>query len=33
LKSLEDEDAKLKRLLAEAILDNVTLKDIATKKW
>ena len=33
LKSLEDENAKLKRLLAEAILDNAMLKDIATKKW
>jgi putative transposase len=33
LKSLEDENAKLKRLLAEAMLDNVMLKDIATKKW
>jgi len=33
LKSLEDENAKLKRLLAEAMLDNAMLKDIATKKW
>jgi putative transposase len=33
LKSLEDENAKLKRLLAEAVLDNAMLKDIATKKW
>jgi len=33
LKALEDENAKLKRLLAEAMLDNVMLKDIATKKW
>jgi putative transposase len=33
LKSLEDENAKLKRLLAEAALDNAMLKDIATKKW
>jgi len=31
LKSLEDENAKLKRLLAEAALDNAMLKDIATK--
>jgi putative transposase len=31
LKSLEDENAKLKRLLAEAVLDNAMLKDIATK--
>ena len=33
LKSLADENAKLKRLLAEAVLDNAMLKDIATKKW
>jgi putative transposase len=33
LKSLEDENAKLKRLLAEAMLDNTALKDLLTKKW
>ena len=33
LKSLEDENSKLKKLLAEAMLDNVMLKDIASKKW
>ena len=33
LKALQDENAKLKRLLAEAMLDNVMLKDIAAKKW
>ena len=33
LKALEDENAKLKRLLADAMLDNVMLKDIAAKKW
>jgi putative transposase len=33
LKALEDENAKLKKLLAEAMLDNVMLKDIAAKKW
>jgi putative transposase len=33
LKALEDENAKLKRLLAEAMLDNAVLKDIAAKKW
>jgi putative transposase len=33
LKTLEDENAKLKRLLAEAMLDNAILKDIAAKKW
>lgn len=33
LKSLEAENAKLKKLLAEAMLDNAMLKDIASKKW
>jgi len=33
LKQLEDENAKLKKLLAEAMLDNAMLKDIASKKW
>jgi putative transposase len=33
LKALEDENAKLKKLLAEAMLDNSMLKDIASKKW
>jgi putative transposase len=33
LKALEDENAKLKRLLAETMLDNAMLKDIAAKKW
>lgn len=33
LKALEDENAKLKKLLAEAMLDNAVLKDIAGKKW
>jgi uncharacterized protein len=33
LKALEDENAKLKKLLAEAMLDNATLKDVAAKKW
>ena len=32
-KALEDEKAKLKRLLAAAMLDNAMLKDIATKKF
>jgi putative transposase len=32
LKVLEDENAKLKRLLAEAMLDNAMLKDLTTKK-
>jgi putative transposase len=33
LRALEDESAKLKKLLAEAMLDNAMLKDIAAKKW
>lgn len=31
LKALEDENAKLKKLLAEAMLDNAMLKDVASK--
>jgi len=33
LKALEDENAKLKKLLAEAMLDNAIPKDVAAKKW
>ncbi|WP_417583072.1 transposase [Pelagibacterium sp.] len=33
LKALEDENAKLKKLLAEQMLDNAILKDVAAKKW
>jgi putative transposase len=33
LKALEDENTKLKKLLAEATLDNAMLKDVAAKKW
>ena len=33
LKALEDEYAKLKKLLAEAMLDNRALKDLLSKKW
>ncbi len=33
LKALEDENGKLKKLLAEAMLDNAMLKDVASKKW
>ena len=33
LRTLEDENAKLKKLLAEAMLDNAVLKDVAAKKW
>lgn len=33
LKGLESENAKLKRLLADAMLDNTALKDLLSKKW
>jgi putative transposase len=33
LKALEEENSKLKRLLADAILDNTALKDLLGKKW
>ncbi len=33
LRTLEDENAKLKKLLAEAMLDIAILKDISSKKW
>lgn len=33
LRSLEEENAKLKRLLADTMLDNAALKDLLTKKW
>ena len=33
LKALEDENAKLKKLFADAMLDNVALKDLLAKKW
>jgi len=33
LKALEDENARLKKLVADLSLDNVMLKDIASKKW
>ena len=33
LRALEDENGKLKRLLAEAMLDNAGLKDLLSKKW
>jgi len=32
LRQLEDENTKLKKLLAEAMLDNAMLKEITTKK-
>ena len=33
LKALEEENAKLKRLLADAMLDNAGLKALVGKKW
>ena len=33
LKALEQENAKLKRLLAEAELDKAVLKDLLNRKW
>lgn len=33
LKALEDENARLKRMLADAMLDNVALKELLGKKW
>lgn len=33
LKALEVENSKLKRLLADAQLDNLALKDLVSKKW
>lgn len=33
LKALEDENRRLKKLLAEAMLDNAMLKDLNAKKW
>lgn len=32
-KALEEENMRLKKLLAEAMLDNAILKDVAAKKW
>jgi len=33
LEALEEENGKLKRLLAEAMLDNTALKDLLGRKW
>jgi putative transposase len=33
LRALEEENARLKKLLADAMLDNAMLKEIAAKKW
>ena len=33
LRTLEDENRKLKKLLAELMLDNSALKELLSKKW
>ena len=33
LRQLEEENTKLKRLYADAMLDNTALKDLLAKKW
>jgi putative transposase len=33
LKSIEDENRKLKKLLAESMVDNATLKEMLTKNF
>jgi putative transposase len=33
LKSLEDENAKLKKLLADQMLEAAALKELLSKKW
>lgn len=33
LKQLERENARLKKLLADSMLDNAALKDLLSKKW
>ena len=33
LRALEEENGRLKKLLADAMLDNAMLKEIASKKW
>lgn len=33
LKALEEENAWLKKLLAEQMLDNAILRDVSSKKW
>lgn len=33
LRALEDNSGRLKRLLADAMLDNAGLKDLLSKKW
>ena len=33
LRALEQENSRLKKLLAEAMVDNAVLKDLTSKKW
>jgi putative transposase len=33
LKALEEENARLKRLLAESLLEHAALKDLLSRKW
>ena len=33
LKAMESENARLKKLLADVMLDNAALKDLLAKKW
>jgi putative transposase len=33
LKALEEENARLERLLAESLLDQAALKDLLSRKW
>ncbi len=33
LEALEEENARLKKLLAEQMLDNAILRDFSSKKW
>ena len=33
LRALEDENGRLKRMLADAMLDNAALKDLLGRKW
>jgi putative transposase len=33
LKALEEENGRLKRLLAESLLDQAALKDLLPRKW
>jgi putative transposase len=33
LKALEEENTKLKKLLADSMLDNAALKELLSKKW